>query len=270
MFSKFKNKPICTIILIVSFLLSGCGPSAEEIAAAETKIAADTFATQTAAAPTATPTPTVTKTPTPTLNKTATAAFRATSTAQPMADLIQQLYDDGYILSTQGEYSQLGVFQEDFAQINWVRPFPTRIRGLKNFVLRSDITWKTAKEGANIRLSGCGFWFGVDKEIENFHEILVALNGYVNFSRCLNNCSYLESLARSYFGKIDYMIGSAELILVVEGSTIQAFINREPVFVRYDQKKLTGDLYYAISSGTNADFGTRCTFRDTMIWSLEE
>ena len=63
--------------------------------------------------------------------------------------------------------------------------------------------------------------------------------------------------------------GLAEVILIVEGGTIQYFVDGEQIFIRRDQKKLTGYLAYAISSGTNADFGTRCIFTDTEIWSLE-
>jgi hypothetical protein len=266
--SRFQ---ISLIFLFGTLLLNGCGPSAEEIAAAETKIAADIFATQTAAVPTATntplPTPTNTRKPTP--NRTATAAIRATTTAKPMADLVQQLSDVGYLQSTSGEYLQIDDFQESFAMIDWVQSYLTDIEELNNFIIRSYIAWETAKRGANIDLSGCGFWFGVDKDLENFHEVIIALDGHVNFSRCLNNCLYIETIAKKYFGKIDYMQGEAELIIIVEGGTIRALINGEHILVLHNQKKLKGDLHYAISSGTNAGFGTRCTFTDTEIWSLE-
>jgi hypothetical protein len=276
---KSSLKKIFLPVLIVFFLLASCGPSEEELRATDTKIAEDVFATQTAAAPTATitntPGPSLTSTLRPSEKKTATAesgaataVVRATENAQSMADLIQQLYEDGYLQSTQGEYVRLNDFEESFAQINYVTPRFTDVT-LSNFVLRSKIAWETAKEGANIRFSGCGFWFGVDKDVENFHEVMLALDGNVRLNRCLNNCTALTSLASSYFGKIDYMKGEANVILIVEGGTIQYFVDGDQIFIRRDQKKLTGYLAYAISSGTNAGFGTRCIFTDTEIWSLD-
>lgn len=267
------------IFLILLLLVSACGPSEEELRATETKVAAEVYSTQTAAAPTPTntntPGPTFTPTLKPSEKKTATAQseaataiVRATSQAKPMADLVQGLYDDGFLQSTQGEYIRLNDYEESFAQINWVTPRFTDIT-LSNFVLHSNIAWETARKGANIRQSGCGFWFGVDEDIENFHQVMLALDGNVRLHRCLNDCNFLTSLADSYFGKIDYMEGEVEVILIVEGGTIQYFVDGEQIFIRRDQKKLTGYLAYAISSGTNADFGTRCIFTNTEIWSLE-
>ena len=65
------------------------------------------------------------------------------------------------------------------------------------------------------------------------------------------------------------MSGDAELIIIVEGGTIQAFVDGEQIFIRRDQYKFKGTLGYAISSGLNTDFGTRCIFRNTEIWSLK-
>lgn len=260
-------------IVVILLLLASCAPSEDELRATDTKIAEEVFASQTAAAPkitnTFTPSPTNTVTPGPSpTNTLKPSQLKATTQAQSMADLVQDLYDDAFLQSTEGEYIGLNDFEESFAQIDWVTPRFTDIT-LNNFVLRSNIAWETAKKGANIRFSGCGFWFGVDEDIENFHEVMLALDGNVRLSRCLNDCSYMSSLASSYFGKIDYMEGEAEVILIVEGGTIQYFVDGEQIFIRRDQKKLTGYLAYAISSGTNADFGTRCIFTDTEIWSLD-
>lgn len=270
--NKISSKYFLMLIGVTILLLSSCGPTEEDLRATDTKIAEEVFSTQTALAPkttnTYTPNPTSTFTPSPTPNREATVASMSTQEAQSMADLVQQLYDDGYIHTTIGTYSSLTILQKSLARINWVRFYDTK-KYLENFVLRSDISWKTAKEGANIKYSGCGFVFGNDGDFENYHIIRLTLNGKITFSRCLNDCSYLSTLASSYFGKIDYMQGNAELILIVEEGTIQAFVDGERAFVRYDQKKLKGYLAYAVGSGTNAGFGTSCTFRNTEIWSLE-
>jgi hypothetical protein len=75
------------ILLVLTMLLAACGPSQEEIDATGTQIAANIFATQTAVAPTHTPTPTPTNTPTltptPTDTPTPTATPVPTDTPSP-------------------------------------------------------------------------------------------------------------------------------------------------------------------------------------------
>jgi hypothetical protein len=75
-------KRICLSLVIV-WLMSGCGPSQEELDATATQIAANIFATQTAEAPTETPTPLPTDTPTPTPTNTSTPTFTPTPTETP-------------------------------------------------------------------------------------------------------------------------------------------------------------------------------------------
>lgn len=257
-------------VLVITILLTACRPSVEELQALETKIAVEVYGTQTAVAPSATstpsPSPKPTNTPWSIPDRTATLIFKATSVAQPMADLIQDLYTRGYLQSTKGKFLQLADFDQSLARINTVQYNPTDIN-MRDFVLHSNIAWETARQGANIYYSGCGFYFGVDEDFNNYHIILITLDGSVKLLRCWKDCRYLEDLARNSFDKIDYMEGEAEFILVVENGTIQALVNERRIFVRRNQKKFKGNFGYAISSGTNAGFGTSCTFTDTEIWS---
>lgn len=73
------TKTITLLSLLTGALLSACGPSPAEQAGTATQIAANIFATQTAQAPTATPT----YTPSPTATPTATATPTSTSTPTP-------------------------------------------------------------------------------------------------------------------------------------------------------------------------------------------
>jgi hypothetical protein len=269
MITKLYKKHVVITILVMSFLLSGCGTSEKKLAATKTKIAADIFTTQTAVAPTLAflAAPTATNTLKPSQKKTLTSVSQATSEAQPMANLIPQLYYDGYLKSMQGEYLHLADFVEHYDQIG-VNYYSEEEINLENFVLRSDISWKNANDEINPEHSGCGFWFGYNERLNQFHRIILTLGGNVRFSQCLN-CDQLETIARNYFGKIDYMQGDVEMIIIVDRGTIQTFVNKKRVFVRQDQKQLKGLIGYAIVSGTNADFGTQCTFKNTEIWSLE-
>jgi hypothetical protein len=73
------TKTITLLSLLIGALLSACGPSPAEQAGTATQAAANSFATQTAQAPTATPT----FTPSPTATPTATAIPTSTPTPTP-------------------------------------------------------------------------------------------------------------------------------------------------------------------------------------------
>lgn len=77
------NTRVTLFVLLVSLLLSACGPSEEEVNATTTQIAANIYETQTAEAPTFTPTPTVTPTPVPTDTPTPTPVPTDTPTPIP-------------------------------------------------------------------------------------------------------------------------------------------------------------------------------------------
>ena len=96
MVSKWKldNQPLwrkigslCSILVLLALNLAGCGPSEAELSAQATQVAHDIFATQTAQAPTFTPTatttPTATNTPTATPTETPTATATPTDTPTP-------------------------------------------------------------------------------------------------------------------------------------------------------------------------------------------
>lgn len=96
MVSKWKsdNQPLrrklcllCIILVTLAPNLAGCGPSEAQLSAQATQVAHDIFATQTAQAPTFTPTatatPTATNTPTSTPTETPTATATPTDTPTP-------------------------------------------------------------------------------------------------------------------------------------------------------------------------------------------
>jgi hypothetical protein len=81
------KKRFCLVVLFIGLGVAACGPSQAELDASATQIAAQVFATQTAAGPTWTNTPTVTPTATatPTDTPTATPTDRPTPTDTPTA-----------------------------------------------------------------------------------------------------------------------------------------------------------------------------------------
>ena len=198
---------------------------------------------------------------------TATAQVLATKQAQSMANQIQELFSEEYLSSTQGTYSRLSDFQESWAQINWIKPYFTD-NFLSNFVIRADLAWATAQAGANIKYSGCGFYWGVGEDSLNYYVAVFSLDGNVRVHIKKDPSTALYPAGSGYFGKIDYMQGNAKIMLVVENGAIQFFVNGKRVYNRENQYELEGYLGFAISSGLNTGFGTRCSFSNVELWDM--
>lgn len=106
----------CT--LYVTFLaclsLVGCGPSPEEIKAAETVVAAEIFATQTAEAPTPTSTPSPTAMPRPSM--TSTPEIQTTATLPPVEDGWRTYGLEDFSISLPGSWIVMDINVEDLSE----------------------------------------------------------------------------------------------------------------------------------------------------------
>lgn len=198
---------------------------------------------------------------------TGTAEARASATAQaePIRAIVEDLNDRGYLDSTSGAHIRLTEFHESWAQLDWYRLYPTGLDP-DDFVLRADVSWRSASTTANWWTSGCGFVFR-EKGIENHYLAYLGLDGYVNMVRQVNNIP--ASLGRSYYGPVDTPAGEAEIMLVVSGDTFTFFVNGEDVHRRTDGALGSGNLSFTLVSGTNKDYGTRCDMENVDLWIIE-
>jgi hypothetical protein len=195
----------------------------------------------------------------------ATLSVDATSQAGPMADVVQDLYAQGYIDRTDGTYFSLPDFAETWAEINWYHYFASDYSPV-DFVVRADAAWESASDHANWDYSGCGFVFRELGDNDHYHAYL-GLDGWVYMERYL--AGEYASLGASYYGNVDVPSGAAKIMLLADGTTFMFFVNGERVHVRTDTQHTEGYLSYAISSGTNTDFGTRCEMTNVDLWELK-
>jgi hypothetical protein len=201
----------------------------------------------------------------------ATRVARATSTAQPMADSVERLVAEGYLTTGVGDYEPLLDFFRSWAQINWYQWYPTG-KTPTDFVVRADVAWQSASTTANWFNSGCGFVFREaprDNEGDGLSHYLVylGLDGIVYLSRQTN--SQFAELGQNHYGKLDVPNGQAHLMLAVQGDDFHVFVNDEHVLTWEDNALPRGALSYALLSGTNRDFGTRCEMTNVGLWYLE-
>jgi len=174
-------------------------------------------------------------------------------------DTIDMLVEDQYIPSDEGDYYYMDDFTEEWAQMYWYQWYYVDSQDISNFVVRTNISWESASNTPQWSDSGCGFVF---REIDanNHLKANLALDGnaYINGYRNGNFLSYGKRPYASHSTK-----GEAEFVLVVNGSTVNIFIDGKLVHTAKDIAiDNPGKLAYVVVSGTNKDYGTRCVFKD--------
>lgn len=197
--------------------------------------------------------------------RTATAVGKATAQAADMVSLVKQLKSEDILESDAGKYFLLEDFGESLAQINYYRPFPTG-HNPTDFVIRTHTSWESASRTANWFNSGCGFVFRL-VDGDNHYMIYLALDGNVYMSGYVKG--RFREFGKDYVGKIDYMKGEADIVMVVQGDRVVYYVNGTKVFDRRNDEISYGDLAMTLVSGTNKDFGTRCEMTNIELWELD-
>jgi hypothetical protein len=197
--------------------------------------------------------------------KSATVVAQATEQVRPIHELVQRLYEEGVISTTEGNYHRLDDFDQSWAQINWYQWWRTGLK-LENFIVRVDAEWESASKTANWFSSGCGFVFSENGTDYHFASFL-ALDGNVYNSRVRHGISSM--LPGGYYGRLETPSGSAELTLVIDQTVVNFYVNGKRA-ARYTDSTLSkGDFALTLNSGTNLDYGTRCKMNNIDVWELK-
>jgi hypothetical protein len=214
---------------------------------------------------TITPTRTVTPTATITPNLTATQLIQSTAAARSMAQDVRLLAESGLLHSTHGVYHALPDWEESWAKIDWYQSFPTGFSA-RNFVIRARANWDTASPISNWFATGCGFVFAY-RDLQNHHMAFMALDGTARLYRWQGG-QFNETY--HFFRKMDIPSGSAQLMLVVDEDWINLFVDGEEAARWQDPSLISGDIGLTLNSGTNKDFGTRCSLKNIELWEVQD
>ena len=254
----------CLYLIIVTTLVVACAPAATP---APTEIPT--------AVPTDTPEPptaTFTIPPDRPATKAAatnTAVAGLTATAQPMADTVKKLFEDGYLASTEGTFYQLEDFDYAWARLNSYAYFPTDYSP-KEFVIRADAQWSSASDNANWYNSGCGFVFR-DVDEENHYLVYLAPAGRVVAFRRVHDKISILGISKNV--PFELKADNANIMMVVQGVKITFFVDGEEVSHASDNLLSSatfekGRFGMAVYSGTNKGYGTRCKMTDVGLWYI--
>lgn len=179
--------------------------------------------------------------------------------------LVQSMADEGYLLSTDGEFAPVEDFNETWAQMNWYQWWNTGYAP-KDFMVSAHTKWVSASDTAEWWNSGCGFVFRERGEDEHFLAYL-GMDGWVYLSKVMKG--KWMGLGYKSYGKVDVPEGEADVVMILQGKQFHYFVNGERVLSRNDLQDIGGNLGLTLLSGTNAGFGTRCEMTDVALWILD-
>jgi hypothetical protein len=256
-----KVKTLISIPLILVFVLSACSFSAAE----PTPVPTDT------PAPTATKTevPTNTPRPSPTPRPTKTPDLAATQHTDELNVEAQKYFDLGYLTTDKGEFIEYDDFKEETAQITsyswWILDDKA-----SDFYMSAHFKWSSAYR--NAETSGCGFAFAIQDNYEHYAIFLDRSKIYfVETDHFYNPVGLTRGTGRVNFDNPFDKPVEADFTLIVKGTYAYVLVDGEVVgeYTLSKSKILRGKLGFALLSGTNKDYGTRCEMTDIHAWIPE-
>lgn len=252
------QKNLQSVVLIVLFFVSACSMS---------KFGAPTVTSTQTTVP---PTPTKTLRPTSTPRPTATPNAVQTQSYDDIFSDVEKFKSEGLIPSTKGDYSALEGFSETFAQRGYLQ-YAYFDFNVKHFVYKAHVSWSTAGETGDT--SGCGIVFGVNQKGNGNNYYGVVLDKTRIFFSSTYAGYYYDMGKTRGTGKVSFgNPAEADLTLLVYDYKANVYVNDEFIgeYTLSKDRELEGKFGYGIISGTNKDYGTRCTITESRIWELSE
>lgn len=178
--------------------------------------------------------------------------------------LITSLENDGVIPSTNGSYIHFEDYTYAWAQIDWYSW--NSMTDAKNFVLDTTVSWESAAERPNTFDAGCGLVFR-ENGASDMLSASLRMDGNVYLTGYYNN-RYLSYGIRSYGpAQIE---ATHEMTVVANDGMVYVFVDGKQIAKQYDVAiQRSGNMGFATHSGTNKDFGTRCTFEDVNVYVFD-
>lgn len=177
-------------------------------------------------------------------------------------DLLEQLKNEDMIPRERGKVTSFGEFEDEFNIMGQYQWFP--ILNSDNFVLSANISWLSSLPATNGSISGCGVVFGANPESKDHLMASVRMDGHVYLS---GNSSGTPLRFFDYFFGYPTIQGEVNFVLVVNGDKASAYINGERLGTRGALVTYGNSIGLATLSGTNYEFGTRCSWKDIYIYS---
>ena len=190
----------------------------------------------------------------------------ADNTPADVARLIRMLELKGRVENISGSYSDVADLDTSLAQMGYFLNHPLGY-AVQDFLLQSDISWKSAYSQPNNTDSGCGFTFR-SRDDNLFLQVFAALDGNIYLSATRNG---VEIPLATYSYRPWSLEGSGTLAVAASGSKISVLYDQQLLGTITDATwKASGDLGRTVFSGTNYDYGISCAFTNTQLYIFDE
>lgn len=203
--------------------------------------------------------------------KTATsAALQKTQSANPMAELVEKLYNDGYLTTKAGTFTKLDDFSEQWAKLDWYQYWYQGDEKYGNFVLSFSASMQSASDKANWHHAGCGVVF---RHVDNDNHLflIIAQNGIMSLRKRVKDIVHIVRDSKRYSSQIP--VEKVYVNLIADGMNVIIFADGSPVLEARDPLLRStlgeGRLAFSVMSGTNKGYGTRCSMTNIWLWELK-
>ena len=190
------------------------------------------------------------------------AAAQNSAAEDAFYDLLDELEDDGLIGSTDGDATYYGDYEDAWAQIDYYQWIT--FQNADRFVFSADVSWASASTTPNNYAAGCGLVFNEGDGTVNHLLASVRMDGNIYFSG-IRNYNYLSYGAYKY-GSASTK-GSAKFTVVVDNDRATIFLDGRRIVRKADLPVMGDGVGLATLSGTNKDYGTRCTWKDIFFYT---
>jgi hypothetical protein len=214
------------------------------------------------------PTAEIPPTPNPAPQPTAESAAPDSQVPADFQKVVERYYNKGYLSSTKGEYHPLEDFSKDWANINNYDLYDTGFSP-ENFMVTAHFEWESAIRYPDP--SGCGFGFhtqGNDHYLFFVDREMVWLGMWDDSKREFTRIGVSSGNAWVGLGNP----GKADVGLIVNQKKAYVLVNDKfasSYTLDTDWLIGSGELNYTVVSGTNKDYGTRCTMTNVNLWIFE-
>lgn len=177
---------------------------------------------------------------------------------------LQELRGQLLIPDAGGKITSYSSFEDSLTKMGYYEWFP--FAASSNFVLSAHVDWLSASNAPNGAVSGCGVVFGADAAANNHIMVSLRMDGYL-YVTGMKNYGRL-SYAKNFISNPS-MMGSADIRVVLNDARLTIYLNGQKVEPSYNVAVIGPDIGFAVLSGTNKDFGTRCTWDDIFLYTWE-
>lgn len=175
---------------------------------------------------------------------------------------LEELYEDGVISSMDGQATSYGDYEDAWAQIDYYQWIT--FQHADRFVLSADVSWASASSTPNFFDAGCGVVFNEGDGTVNHLLASIRMDGNIYFTG-IRNYNYL-SYGTYRYDKASTK-GSANFTVVVDNDRATIYLDGRRIVRKADLPIMGNGVGLATLSGTNKDYGTRCTWKDIFFYT---